>query len=121
MTHSSDINPPRGPHSGSTRRETSVTEQTSANTSDGSGEVSAARGSETSEATFVDQVSPSDDDAHDSVVVRKSERIREKVRAARAHLDRLPKTDRRARLLHAAVVRRDEVLLDALLQELDGP
>jgi hypothetical protein len=115
VTHSSDINTPHGPHSGATRREDSVT------TSDGSGEVSAARGSEDpSEATFVDQVGPSEDDAHDSVVIRKSERIREKVRAARAHLERLPKTDRRARLLHAAVVRRDEVLLDALLQELDG-
>lgn len=55
----------------------------------------------------------------ESVVIRKNARLKAKVKAAKEHLERLPKTDRRSRLLHAAVVRRDEVLLDALLQELD--
>jgi hypothetical protein len=63
--------------------------------------------------------SSEDTEGFDSVVVRKNERLRTKVKAARAHLERLPKSHRRARLLHAAVVRRDEVLLDALLAELD--
>lgn len=61
-----------------------------------------------------------DEHETESVVVRKNARLKAKVSAARAHLERLPKTDRRSRLLHAAVVRRDEILLDALLQELDG-
>ncbi len=56
----------------------------------------------------------------ESVVVRKNARLKAKVDVARAHLQRLPKSDRRSRLLHAAVVRRDEVLLDALLQELES-
>ncbi len=64
---------------------------------------------------------PADEfETSESVVVRKNARLRAKVEAARAHLQKLPKSDRRSRLLHAAVVRRDEVLLDALLQDLEA-
>jgi hypothetical protein len=57
-------------------------------------------------------------DGEDSIVVRKNQRIAAKVKTARKLLETLPQGDRRTRLLHAATVRRDEVLLDALLQEL---
>lgn len=59
-----------------------------------------------------------DGDDTGSVVVRKNHRIASKVDQARRLVDTLPQDDRRARLLHAASVRRDEVVLDALLQEL---
>jgi len=116
VTHSSDINTPRGqlPEAIGQADDAQIA------TSDASGEVSVNAHPDDTGETLVDLDQRSDDDTHDSVVVRKSERIREKVRVARAHLERLPKTDRRARLLHAAVVRRDEVLLDALLQELES-
>lgn len=48
----------------------------------------------------------------------KSQRLLGKLERARQHLQLLPPGDRRIRLLRAAMVRRDEVLLDALLDEL---
>lgn len=51
----------------------------------------------------------------DAVVEERGERIDHKIRAARRILDALAPNDRRRRLLHAAIVRRDEVLLDGLL------
>ena len=47
-----------------------------------------------------------------------TERLEHKVRLAMALLERLPPNDSRARLLHAAVLRRDESLLDGVLSEL---
>lgn len=51
----------------------------------------------------------------ESVVIRRSRRIDAKVVAAKAYLNGLPTGDRRARLVHAAILRRDETLLDAIL------
>jgi hypothetical protein len=45
-------------------------------------------------------------------------RIEQKVRIARLLLDYLPADDAHARLLRVAVIRRDEVLLDGVLTEL---
>jgi hypothetical protein len=56
------------------------------------------------------------DEGSDSVVVRRSRRIDRKVALARELLATLARDDRRSRLLHAAIVRRDETLLDALLE-----
>lgn len=47
------------------------------------------------------------------------ERLEAKLRTARAILGTLPATDDRARLLHIAIVRRDESLLDGVLASLD--
>ena len=47
-----------------------------------------------------------------------TERLEQKVRLATALLEKLPANDPRARLLHAAVLRRDEALLDGVLSEL---
>ena len=43
------------------------------------------------------------------------ERLEAKLRTARAVLDNLPASDERARLLHIAIMRRDEALLDGVL------
>jgi hypothetical protein len=43
------------------------------------------------------------------------ERLEAKLRTARALLGDLPASDERARLLHVAVMRRDEALLDGVL------
>lgn len=43
------------------------------------------------------------------------ERLEAKLRTARAVLDDLPASDERARLLHIAIMRRDEALLDGVL------
>ena len=43
------------------------------------------------------------------------ERLDAKLRTARALLGDLPATDERARLLHIAIMRRDEALLDGVL------
>lgn len=48
-------------------------------------------------------------------VVERNQRIRHKMSLAAVLLGRLPPDDRRARLLRSAILRRDEVLLDALL------
>jgi hypothetical protein len=45
-------------------------------------------------------------------------RIEQKVRVGQLVLDALPATDTRARLLRTALVRRDEVLIDAVLAQL---
>lgn len=45
-------------------------------------------------------------------------RIEQKVRMGQLVLDALPLSDARARLLRTALVRRDEVLIDAVLEEL---
>jgi hypothetical protein len=58
------------------------------------------------------------DDRPDSVVVRRNRRIEIKVGQARQILDQLADGHPRRRVLHAAIVRRDEVLLDGLIQEL---
>ena len=47
-------------------------------------------------------------------------RIEQKVRIAMLLLEHLPAGDSRARLLRVAAIRRDEVLLDGLLTELQG-
>ncbi len=46
------------------------------------------------------------------------ERLEGKLRTARELLDRLPASDERARLLHVAIMRRDEALLDGVLSAL---
>jgi hypothetical protein len=46
------------------------------------------------------------------------ERLEAKLRTARAVLGTLPATDDRARLLHIAIVRRDEALLEGVLAAL---
>jgi hypothetical protein len=51
------------------------------------------------------------------VVVRRSRRVDQKIVSARQLLATLAPDDRRARLFHAAIVRRDETLLDALLDK----
>jgi hypothetical protein len=48
------------------------------------------------------------------------ERIEQKLRRATELLRRLPMSDTRVRLLHAAVLRRDEALLDGVLRELEA-
>jgi hypothetical protein len=48
------------------------------------------------------------------------ERLEAKLRAARAVLATLPATDDRARLLHTAIVRRDESLLEGVLASIEG-
>ena len=45
-------------------------------------------------------------------------RIEQKVRMGQVVLDALPSGDARARLLRTALVRRDEVLIDAVLEQL---
>jgi hypothetical protein len=47
-------------------------------------------------------------------------RIDQKLRIAKILLDDLPADDPRARLLRTAIVRRDEVLLDGILEELQA-
>jgi hypothetical protein len=47
--------------------------------------------------------------------VRRGRRIDQKIVSAQQLLATLARDDRRARLIHAAIVRRDETLLDALL------
>lgn len=47
--------------------------------------------------------------------IQRSARIEHKVRLGKIILEDLPKTDTRARLLEAAILRRDEVLLDGVL------
>jgi hypothetical protein len=49
-----------------------------------------------------------------------SERLEHKMRVAMALLEKLPANDPRARLLHVAVLRRDESLLDGVLSELSA-
>lgn len=49
------------------------------------------------------------------------ERLEAKLRTGRAILGTLPATDDRARLLHIAIVRRDESLLDGVLAALNAP
>jgi hypothetical protein len=49
------------------------------------------------------------------------ERIEHKVRLASALMRDLPITDSRVRLLHIAIMRRDEALLDGVLAELNKP
>lgn len=46
------------------------------------------------------------------------ERLEGKLRTARELLERLPASDERARLLHVAIMRRDEALLDGVLSAL---
>jgi hypothetical protein len=58
---------------------------------------------------------PSENHETESVVIRRSRRIDRKITVAREMLATLPRDDRRARLVYAAIVRRDETLLDALL------
>jgi hypothetical protein len=48
------------------------------------------------------------------------DRLEGKLRAARAVLATLPATDDRARLLHIAIVRRDESLLEGVLASIEG-
>jgi hypothetical protein len=48
------------------------------------------------------------------------DRVEQKVRIATLILDHLPEDDPQARLLRVAVVRRDELLLDAVLTTLQG-
>jgi hypothetical protein len=48
------------------------------------------------------------------------ERLEAKLRTARAVLGTMPATDDRARLLHIAIVRRDESLLDGVLAAIEG-
>jgi hypothetical protein len=43
-----------------------------------------------------------------------------KARLAARLLEGLPPNDRRRRLLHAAILRRDEMLLDGFIEELGG-
>jgi hypothetical protein len=59
-------------------------------------------------------------DAVDSVVIRRSLRLEQKAKLADQLLQNLPENDRRRRLLRAAIVRRDEVLLDGFIAELGG-
>lgn len=59
-------------------------------------------------------------DAADSVVIRRSQRLEQKAKLAQRLLQQLPENDRRRRLLHAAIMRRDEVLLDGFIAELGG-
>jgi hypothetical protein len=59
-------------------------------------------------------------DSSDSVVVRRGKQLDEKARKAQRLLDRLPPNDRRRRLLYAAILRRDEILLDGFIEELGG-
>jgi len=47
-------------------------------------------------------------------------RIEQKLRIAKILLDDLPANDPRARLLRTAIVRRDKVLLDGILEELQA-
>ena len=49
-----------------------------------------------------------------------SQRLEHKVRLATALLEKLPANDPRARMLHVAVLRRDEALLDGVLSELNA-
>jgi len=49
------------------------------------------------------------------------DRLEGKLRAARAVLAALPASDDRARLLHVAIMRRDESLLDGVLSTLGVP
>lgn len=49
------------------------------------------------------------------------ERIEQKLRLATALMRDLPITDTRVRLLHIAIMRRDESLLDGVLAELNKP
>jgi hypothetical protein len=49
-----------------------------------------------------------------------NERLEHKVQTAMALLAKLPPNDPRARLLHVAVLRRDEALLDGVLSELSA-
>jgi hypothetical protein len=48
------------------------------------------------------------------------ERLEAKLRTARAVLETMPATDDRARLLHIAIVRRDESLLDGVLAAIEA-
>jgi hypothetical protein len=48
------------------------------------------------------------------------ERLEAKLRTARAVLGTMPATDDRARLLHIAIVRRDESLLDGVLAAIES-
>lgn len=49
------------------------------------------------------------------------DRIEQKVRLATALMSNLPMHDARVRLLHIAIMRRDESLLDGVLAELNKP
>jgi len=49
------------------------------------------------------------------------DRIEQKLRIAMALMGNLPPSDARVRLLHVAVLRRDEALLDGVLAELNKP
>ena len=60
----------------------------------------------------------SGEERSDSVVVRRSKRIEAKLLVARQILSELSDNHPRRRVLHAAIVRRDEVLLDGLIHEL---
>ena len=56
-------------------------------------------------------------DSVGAAAVERGERIERKLRIAHALLDDLPPSDPRARLLRAAIIRRDEALLDGLLYD----
>lgn len=79
----------------------------------------------TSEGSSVRERSPSGPPASAPIPTSTSagatrERLEAKLRVARAMLATLPATDDRARLLHIAIVRRDESLLDGVMASLDG-
>jgi len=58
---------------------------------------------------------------HSSLPLSREARIEQKLALAERRLRELGGQDSRARLLHAAVMRRDEGLLDAILASLDPP
>jgi hypothetical protein len=53
--------------------------------------------------------------------IRRNERIEHKLRLSRILLQDLPASDARSRLLELAIMRRDEVLLDGVLELLMRP
>ena len=59
--------------------------------------------------------------SHESLPLSREARIEQKLALAERRLRELGGQDTRARLLHAAVMRRDEGLLDAILASLDPP
>jgi hypothetical protein len=80
----------------------------------------ASRGRGSGEHRAAEQAKSSGRDSSDSIVVRRGEQLEKKARLARQLLERLPPNDRRRRLLHAAILRRDEILLDGFISELSA-
>jgi hypothetical protein len=79
----------------------------------------------TSEASTVRERSPSGPPTPSSPPASTSagatrERLEAKLRTARAVLGTLPAMDERGRLLHIAIVRRDESLMDGVLAAIEG-